>query len=373
MHFKISKKVFYNSLNIVSRAISANSPLPALSGIKIVCEPTRLVLVGSNADISIQTVITKNSDDYVLNIMEKGSIVIEAKYIVEIVRKIDCDEIEVQILDGSLTEISGDSAEFKINGMKASDYPNIDFSTPENRLQLEADVLRKVIMQTTFACSDKETRPILTGVNMVCSQGLLDCVATDSYRLAKKTVAVFSPYEFNITVPAKSLNEVSKIIDRDGEVEISLNDKKVQFNFGHTLVQTRLIDGKYPDTSRLIPSVFTSKLMVDGHDILNAIDRASFIKNEGISIVKMDLSSKEVVISSKSQEVGSSSEQLFVDSYVGDPLAISFSGRYVFEAIRALASTNISIEFTTDMKPFVIKANGDDSVLQLILPVRTYN
>ena len=141
MNFRISKRVFYNALSVVSRAISANSPLPWLSGIKIEAKKDELVLTGSDSDVSIQKVIKADRNDAFFEIKEEGSIVIEAKYILEIVRKIDADELIVEVVDGSLTKISGHSAEFNINGMKASDYPAIDFTMPTKQIEIDADVL----------------------------------------------------------------------------------------------------------------------------------------------------------------------------------------------------------------------------------------
>ena len=121
-----------------------------------------IVLTGSDSDISIQTTLNGSDEETNLIVKETGSIVIEAKYILEIVRKIDADEIELEIVDGSLTKISGMSAEFRINGMRALDYPAIDFTRPGQQFEMDADVLLKVISQTTFATSDRETRPVLT-------------------------------------------------------------------------------------------------------------------------------------------------------------------------------------------------------------------
>lgn len=136
MNFKISKRVFYSALNTVSRAISSNSPLPALSGIKIEVNQDSIILTGSDSDISIQTTLSGNEEETNLIVKETGSIVIEAKYILEIVRKIDADEIELEIVDGSLTKISGMSAEFRINGMRALDYPAIDFTRPGQQFEM---------------------------------------------------------------------------------------------------------------------------------------------------------------------------------------------------------------------------------------------
>lgn len=373
MNFKISKRNFYSALQTVARAISSNSPVPSLSGIKIEVEQDSICLTGSDSDISIQRKLKSQDEDLNLVVKETGSIVIEAKYILEIVRKIDAEDIELEIVDGSLTKISGLSAEFRINGMRSSDYPAIDFTKPGQQFEIDADSLMKMISQTTFATSDRETRPVLTGVNMKCSGKKLECVATDSYRLARKVMMLDTENSFNITIPAKSLNEVSKTIDRDTKILIAVSDKKAQFWIGETVIQTRLIDGAYPETGRLIPTEFAHELKVDSRDIMNAIDRASFIKNEGISIVKLSANNEEVVISSKSQEVGSSVENLNILSYEGNPLEISFSGKYVFEAIRVLSATTIQISFSGEMKPFIIRNVEDDSILQLVLPVRTYS
>lgn len=373
MNFRISKRVFYNALQIVSKSVSSNSPIPALSGIKIEVNNDSIVLVGSDADISIMKTLQASDEELRLVVRETGSIVIESKYILEIVRKIDVDDIDIQIIDGCLTKISGGSSKFEINGMRASEYPTIDFSRPSQQFTIDADKLLKIISQTTFATSDKETRPVLTGVNFKTNGRQLECVATDSYRLASKKVELENESNFNITIPAKSLNEVSKIIEKDSSVLVCVSDRKAQFWIENNLIQTRLIEGAYPETSRLIPQNFDYELMVDSRDMLNAIDRASFIKNEGVSIIKLSLSNNDVVISSKSQEVGSSTENLSVISYEGSPLDISFSGRYVFEAIRVLSATTIKIQFSGEMKPFIIRNDKDDSVLQLVLPVRTYN
>ena len=363
MYFKISKKDFYGALSTVSRAISANSPLPLLSGIKIDVKDDEICFTGSDADISIKKTL-KKSEEVLIDIKETGSVVIEARNILELVRKIDADEIEVETIDGTLTKFSWNTAEFKLNGMNVSDYP----------------VMMKIITQTCFAASDKETRPVLTGVNFKCKGKQLECVATDSYRLARKLVVLENENDFNITIPAKSLtevgkssNEITRAFEKNEKILIAVSEKKAQFWIEDTVVQTRLIDGVYPETNRLVPTEFKHELVVDARDILNAIDRAQFIKSDGISIVKLSANNSEVYISTKSQEAGSSVEKIDVVSYQGEPIEISFSSRYVLSAIRVLQGTVVKISFSGEMKPFIIQNVDDDSILQLILPVRTYN
>ena len=371
MYFKVSKRTFLQALSTSARAISNYSPLPAFSGIKIEAEENQLILTGSDSDISIQTIL-KKSDECQLQINDMGAVVLESKYILEIIRKIDADVIEVEMIDGSLTKISGKSAEFKINGMNAQEYPKIDFEKPTDVFTMPKALLKKIINQTSFAVSDKETRPVLTGVNFSCDSTTLQCVATDSYRLARKTLAIHTPLKFNITIPGKSLAEVYKTLEGEGDVEIAVNERKAQFILDDTIIQTRLIDGAYPETNRLIPLSFDYTLTMDIKDILNAIDRASFIKSDGVSVIKFSLSEEECILSSKSLEVGSSTEVLSSASFDGNKLAISCNGKYVFDAIRSLDGDLVKFSLCGEMKPFIIQSVSDESVLQLVLPVRTY-
>ena len=380
MYFKISKREFLNSLMTVSRAISTTTPVPLLLGIRIDVLSDSLVLTGSDADISIRKTLYADNEDNSLQIEDEGSVVVKADLITNIVRKMDAEVISVEIQDGTRVRFVGQSVEQIVAGMNVNDYPKIDFSEPQTGFELDPTVMMKIITQTCFATSDKETRPVLTGVNFKATGTALQCVGTDSYRLARKTVELEQEMNFNITIPAKSLreigkssNEISKVLDNNEKVRICLDDKKAQFVIGDTLIQTRLIDGSYPDTDRLIPSAFVNTLTVDSRDILNAIDRASFIRTDGVSIVKLNASENEVVISSRSQEVGSSTENIDSFTFSGNPLEVAFSGRYVFDAVQVMGTSLVKFSFSGEMRPFIITSEDDDSVIQLILPVRTYS
>lgn len=372
MHIKVSRVPFLNELNKVSRAVSAKTPLPTLTGIKIEARNNALFFTGSDSDISIHSSLENKFDEFVLDIVKEGSVVIGAKYILEIIRKIDASEITLETIDGSLIKISGISSEFKVNGMKSVDYPMIDFSKPDKTFFMDAELLKRTISQTIFATSDKETRPVLTGVNVKAEKNHIEFVATDSYRLAKKIIDNDETVSFSITIPAKSLLEVSRTIERDGKIEVAVSDKKAQFWIDNTVIQTRLIEGAYPETSRLIPVHFDYELVVDARDLLNAIDRASLMKSDGINVVRLSMNENRVELFSRSQEVGSVNEVLNEASFEGSPLDISFSGRYAMDAIKATNSSLIKVRFSGDMKPFVIQGIDADDMVQLILPVRTY-
>lgn len=372
MKFSIYKNVFLKALNSVGSAASANSPLPILSGIKISAKETGLWLVASDTNITIQEIIPMN-DDTKLEIEKYGDVVLDSRYISEAVRKLDSLYVNIEIIDGALTRISGNNAEYEINGVSANAFPDIDLLKPETTFKMSAYKLKEIINQTAFACATSEERPIFTGVNFILDGNTLNCVATNSYRLAKKVVTVDIDSQFNITVPASNLNEVVKSIESNDDIEIAVSNKVVQFYIGHKLIQSRLVDGLFPDINRLIPSEFGYELTVNTSDLISSIDRSSFLKSDGYWNVRLEASNEGINISSKSQEIGSSHETLSPIDYKGGQFKISFSGRYMIEALRSFRTEKVKILFVGEMQAFIIVNPNDDSVVQLVLPVRTFD
>lgn len=367
MNFKIKRLELLNALTKVSRAVSIKSPLPVLTGIKFDLKEDKLILTGSDSDITIQTSIQDHID-----IIEPGSVVLSSKYILEIIKKIDSEDVYIFIVDGTLTRIEGANSRFDLNGTSYIDYPRIDLNKTGVNLQMKSIDLKEAIEQTSFATSEKETRPVLTGVNFKAKDHVLECIATDSYRLAKRILNIDSDISFNIIIPKKSLIEISRIIEKDELIDLYVSDRKVLFVFDHVLIQTRLIDGTFPDTSRLIPDSFDYSMSIDSTSLLNSIDRASLLTNEQTNIVKLTMNQDTVILSSFSQEIGSVEENLSRAFYKGEPLKISFSARYLTDAIKSINGQKVRVLFTGEMKPFIIKDFEREDIIQLVLPVRTY-
>ena len=252
------------------------------------------------------------------------------------------------------------------------DYPNIDFNPEGATFTISSDDLKTAISQTAFAASDKETRPILTGVNIKAENKKLYFTATDSYRLATKEIDIQQNVSFNVTVPAKNLTEVERLIDNETSVDIHVSERKVIFNLNGTIISSKVHNSPYPDTSRLIPTSFESKFDTLAGVLISAIDRASLLSIDRTNIVKLTLTPENVEISSKSQEIGSVVERIDSFTYEGTRLDISFTAKYAIDAIRSIGTENVTILFNGDMKPFIIKNKEDKSVTQLLLPVRTY-
>ncbi|MBW9212503.1 MULTISPECIES: DNA polymerase III subunit beta [Terrabacteria group] len=371
MKFSIKKNPFTIALTELSNAVSSNSPQPSLRGIKIDIHSNELVLTSSNADISIQKKIEKSNDNQ-LNIQEEGKLLIEAKYLLEIVRKIDSDKIYIESIDGTYTQFKGNKALFKINGMAVRQYPEIDFSQPNLEIELDKDTFLDLIDQTIFACSKQEMKPVLMGVNFELKNNQLVCTATDSYRLARKVVDLESSNQFNVTIPEKSLSAMKNTILQNAKeiVSFAVDRSKVQIRTQNMIFQSRILDGDYPATAQLIPTQFIAELEISRYDLKNAIDRTSFLRSEDVKENRLQLIDNQAILTSRSQEIGESREELSAQ-HSGEDLDISFDGAYVVEALRGLHGERVLVQFKGVMKPFILTSKDDSSTIQLVLPLKS--
>ncbi|KMJ60445.1 DNA polymerase III subunit beta [Bacillus sp. LL01] len=378
MKFIIQRDKLVQSVQDVLKAVSSRTTIPILTGIKIVATEEGVTLTGSDSDISIESFIPceEEGSEYV-EVKAAGSIVLQARFFSEIIKKLPMDTVEIEVQSQYVTTIRSGKSEFNLNGQDAAEYPHLPQIEEQNAFRVPTDLLKNIIRQTVFAVSTSETRPILTGVNWKLENHELICIATDSHRLAlrKAKVEAENDISCNVVIPGKSLNELNKILDDTSELlDIVVTENQVLFKAKNILFFSRLLDGNYPDTSRLIPAESKTDITVTTKEFLQAIDRASLLAREGRNnVVKLaTLEADTLEVSSNSPEVGKVVEQVQSNSIEGEELKISFSAKYMMDALKALEGNEILINFTGAMRPFVIKTLHDDSMLQLILPVRTY-
>jgi DNA polymerase-3 subunit beta len=378
MRFVIQRDRLVQSVQDVMKAVTSRTTIPILTGIKIVASEEGVALTGSDSDISIESFIPKEeAGNEIVEIKQPGSIVLQARFFSEIVKKLPTDSVEIHVENHLQTVIRSGKSEFNLNGLDAEEYPHLPQIEEENVFKIPTDLLKAMIRQTVFAVSTSETRPILTGVNWKVENGTLTCIATDSHRLAlrKAQIETNANENYNVVIPGKSLSELSKILDDNNDlIDIVITENQVLFKAEHLLFFSRLLEGNYPDTSRLIPSDSKTDVVVTTKEFLQAIDRASLLAKEGRNnVVKLSTIEGGVIeISSNTPEIGKVVEEVQSKSIEGEELKISFSAKFMMDALKALEGTEITVSFTGAMRPFIIKPLNDDSILQLILPVRTY-
>lgn len=378
MKFIIQRDRLVQSVQDVMKAIASRTTIPILTGIKIVATEKGVTLTGSDSDISIESFIPKEEDgNKLVEIKEPGAIVLQARFFSEIVKKLPTETVDIEVQNHLQTVIRSGKSEFNLHGLDAEEYPHLPQIKEENVFRIPTDLLKMMIRQTVFAVSTSETRPILTGVNWKIENNELTCIATDSHRLAlrKAQIETENNESYNVVIPGKSLNELSKILDDSNDpIDIVITENQVLFKAKHLLFFSRLLEGNYPDTSRLIPTDSKTDVVVNLKEFLQAIDRAALLaRDDRNNVVKFSTFESQLIeISSNTPEIGKVVEEVQAQSIDGEELKISFSAKYMMDALKTLEGTEIKISFTGAMRPFLIRPINDDSILQLILPVRTY-
>lgn len=371
MKIIIKKEILLENLNKVSKALSTKNLVPALSGIKFELNENGLTLTASDNDITIQTFIPKSDE---MDIKETGSIIIQGKYILDIVRKIPDEKINIEVFDETKIIISTNNSEYNLNGINKRDYPNINLEENKEFIKIDAVSLKKMINQTAFATSADESRPQLTGINFKIVGDELECNATDSYRLARKILKLknMSKESYNIVVPSKNLVEYVKIIGED-DIELHIFNNKILFKTTNLLFQSRLINGSYPNTANLLPKDSFLKVIVNINDLYNVIDRVSILTSDKEkNIVTLETNENNLIMKSSSIEIGHVEEKMNIKKDTDKDIKISFSAKYMMEALKVFEGEEATITFVGEINPIIIQDENEENLIQLVLPIRTY-
>lgn len=381
MKFTVNRQSFIKKLNDVSRAISTKTTIPILTGLKLVVAENEITFTGSDTDISIETTLRADDDNAELTVEEPGNIVLPARFFSEIVKRLPEATLTIAVKEGFQANITSGAAAFTINGLDANNYPHLPEIESNDEVTLAGDVFRDIINTTVIAVSNQESRPILTGVHFTLSGDEFTAVATDSHRLSQRKVTLPNPASetHDVIIPGKSLIELSRMIgEEQQDVKMRLAENQVLFMLGDTAFYSRLLEGNYPDTSRLIPSESETTMEISAPALLAAIERASLLSHESRNnVVKLTLSDNDTdataTIFGNSPDVGAVEENLSTLALDGNDLEISFNPDYLKDALRSFGQSQIKLSFTSALRPFtLVPSEAGENFIQLITPVRTF-
>lgn len=376
MKLSIERHALLTGIQQVQKAVTSRTTIPILSGIRLQVTAQGLYLTATDLEIGIETYIPAVKDEQtIIQDVEEGGIVLPARFFVDIVKKLPSDTIHIEVQDHFLTTLSGGTSEFHILGMDADEFPRLPQVSGHQIFSVPADVLRQMIQQTVFAVSADEIRPVLTGVVFSLKNGVLRLVATDSHRLAQRDTVVEAPADMsfgNVIVPGKSLNELGRLLPEDDQlVDVVVANNQILVKMDNTQFYSRLIDGQYPDTSRICPTTFKVEVLLSKKELAEAIERVFLIARENDNnVVRVQITPEQMLIASTSADVGKVTETLTPKRVNGEDLLLAFNAKYVMEALRVLDTEDVLLQFTGSMSPFLLKNVDDDRILQLVLPIR---
>ncbi|QCJ45485.1 DNA polymerase III subunit beta (plasmid) [Bacillus sp. S3] len=373
MHLKINSQTLADALKKVEKVVNVKHQIPILHGIYMEATEQELILIASDSTESFRYHVPVDGEN--LEVIELGKIVLP-KQVSEISKKMKKD-IDMK-LDGFKLSLKSGKTEFDLNTFEPEEFPKLPaFDIEKPTVTLKGTDFNDFIKKTAFAASDSETRPILTGVCLDLNDNGLNLISTDSHRLGQVKAEATNDSSVKLVIPAKSLDKLAKTVDMQEELHFYCeSDNQLIFRSGALIFYCRLLEGNYPDTSRLIPNDFKSEMKINRKEFLNALDLVKELANNADNgkggVVKLHVNGA-ATISSHTAQAGKGTVVVDYESLEGeDDYTISFSARYMIDALKAIDDDFVNFKFQGPMRPFLLTPSESKfEELQLILPVRT--
>ncbi len=373
MHLICLQENLKQALSITERIIGRNLTLPILNNILLGVENNKLKVSSTNLEIGISTWVPGK-------IQEKGSLTIPARLITDFVNNLPNKKIELKTKDNQLI-IKSEKFKATLNGLSADDYPIIPKLKDKPVLKIKGNILKNDLSQVVEMASISESRPEISGVYLKFDKDLIELVATDSFRLAKKNIEI-SPNkgveDQSVIIPQRTIQELIRILgegdgnkpDQEQEVEVILSSSQILFNLGYTQLISRLIEGQYPSYQQIIPDKTTTQVIIDKKELISSIKMASLFSGKVNDIkVIINPTKSNLEISSKSADVGENKSQIKAE-IEGNNIEVFFNYRYVLDGLNNIFSDKVVIGLNDSSKPVVLKPVGDESYTYIVMPIK---
>jgi len=369
MRFICTKSELTDAVNIVQKAALSNSTSPVLMGILLEAKGESLSLTCNNLEIAICNKIPAQVD------ME-GSVVVNCRLFSDIIRKVDGDLVHININENMVANIVCGGSNYDILGFKIDEFPVLPNVEKIKSVNITKKQIKELIRCTTFAAGVSENKLILTGCLVEIKNGEIKMVAIDGYRLAIRTIKIDSDIEASFVIPAKSLNELAKIIDdNEDNVEIIISDKNICFNYDGVKFVSRLLEGEYIPYEKIIPTDFKTIVKVRSAEFERAVERASLIVTNEVnkgpleSPLIIEITEGGLEMSCENQ-LGKSEERIF-PSIDGETLKIGFNHKYLLDAVKVCPEDEYFIGFGSAQSPCLIyPSDGNNAFKYIVVPVR---
>ena len=371
MKFVCYKDTIIKALNSVVKGVASKTTMPILEGILIQTNDNEIKLTTYDLEIGIE--YTMNCE-----VKEQGNTVVNATMFTEIIRKLPDSEIKISVDDKNLLIIECEGSLYKLATMNPDEFPELPKIEVENSIKLEQSALKNMIRKTIFAVSNDENRPIFSGCLFEIKNNKLNVVAIDGFRLALRTINLpFQVNDFKAVIPAKTLNEVIKILnDSFEEVKIGISKNQALFEMENCKLVTRILDGEFLNYNSVIPNNWQTRIKVKKDDLLNSFERISLISSSIIEKekkypVKVSVDIGKMTISCTNQ-TGDAKEDVYI-STEGQYLEAGFNPKYFLDCLKSIDDEEVFIEFGSNISPCLVKSIDDNEYIYMILPIRLKN
>ncbi|XP_060085534.1 beta sliding clamp-like [Ylistrum balloti] len=366
--FEVKRSTFEQALFGIQNVAQKRTATPILANVRIDASNNELHLFATDYDIGLQQRLEATVD-------QVGSAALPARVLYDIVKKSKGDSIRIEIDDNHQGVVkTGVRARYKLVGMNPVDFPEPSRIQPETSLKLDRDMFRLWIKKTLFAASSDESRVSLAGVFLEAYDGNnLRFVATDTHRLGLVEVQGIEGCsivpEDGIIFPRKALQELQRICDGEGEVQVTIDTPSVQVEWDDTVFVFRTVDGRFPNYRTVIPESTSRVVVIDRQEFMQAIDRVSLVVTDRFKCVTLAFENNILTIMANNPDMGEGEEQIDC-TYDGDRLEIGFNAQYIQESLSEITTDKIELRLIDDVSPTLIYGENDESYLNVIMPMR---
>lgn len=354
------------AIQTAQRAIVSKPSTPIFSCIHIFTKENKLEIQAMDLNMAISCTIDAE-------ITEPGEIVVSAKHISELVRKLPSETVIInQNAENNTIKLTSGSSEFQLLIMNADDYPKFPTFDGNKTITITDEKIKELIKKTIFSCSTDEARPLFTGILVESKDDKLTFVGTNTHRLAIKAIAQTTNEPMSMIIPSKVLNEISRnlISEMPQEVKISLLNNQIMVIIDDIVIVSRLIEGKFPDYNKVIPAKFAVKCKVNAKELAGAVERVALFSTEGdYSIVKISVEQEEMIITSSSPDIGTGRE-VIACATEGDALNVAFNSKYILDILKNIDSEEVTLAMNTSLSPVCITSEKEENYTYIVTPVR---
>ncbi len=363
MNIICDKSKLLEGINIALKAIPGKSTMTILECMVVEAKDGVVKFISNDLEIGIETTIDGD-------ILEEGSVAINAKIFSDIIRKLPSDKVNISVDDNLVMNITCGKAKYNISVKETEEFPYLPKMVRDNNVIISQFTLKEIIRQTVFSISDNENTKVMTGELMEIQGSQLRLVSLDGHRISIRKVTLNQEYgNISAIIPGKTFQEISKILNGglDDEVSMYFTDKHVLFEFDNTIVLSRLIEGEYYKVDKMLSNDYETKITVNKKDMLECIDRTTLLIRESEKKpVIMDVKDENMGLAIHSA-IGSMNEEMDITKE-GKDILIGFNPKFIMDALRVIEDEEITMYMINPKAPCFIK-NEEESYIYLILPI----
>jgi DNA polymerase III subunit beta len=362
MKITVRRDDLVQRLAVVSRAVSTRATVQILSGILLRSAGEDLELAATDMELSLRTAVSAQIEG-------DGAVVVPGRRLVELAKLLPSEEVEIEHRpEESVVHVASGSASYTLHTYNAEDFPRLPGLDAVTTFAVDREALLETINRVARSASRDESRPVLTGILARFEAGKLVMAATDSYRLSVKETELGGQVpELEAIIPARALQELTRIAQSGDEVELGVHENQVVFSVDGIAMTTRRIDGQFPNYRQLLPEAFEHELALPRNELLDVVRRAA-VMIERTSPLQLRFAEGELTVTARTHEVGESKESLPAP-YAGDPLEIGFNADFLRDGLESVTGEDVRFKLISPLRPAVLQGEGDDFTY-LVMPIR---